>query len=486
VKSTAVAAKKWITYVRFIVASLFYASYVVFQFGPIGGKIPVDRVLWIRWLCMMIYSVIFDVMINVVWKETIFRKSCSLGEAMTVSHGLSAVIFLSVEQVLKRMGQSPSDSEKAFNGDKETEIQLILSLLLCTVLFISSIVFISNYMNKCKKNDKQDESGNGDQLSTIKQEQSSAVRLLIMFLFYCALFIVIVIVPLTSWTMQCNSVRWLSRLVRSHIVLLSYWCFCLFFMSILMYFSDSKQEQQQQKQKRVVKLFNCITVPNIVYRKMFHLIAVTLFVPATLTAPDFMCAAYTGALILFLLVETLRFLLVQHYANARLTQWIDTSVRRFTDEREDGPFVLTHIYLLVGCMTPALAARYMDNEQVPDMILGCLLPLVGVFTLGVGDTMASLVGVYKGKNKWSTTSNKTLEGTFGAIISVLFVGYGTLFLFCGGDHDSSCNNLHFAKAHAAWIISTALTCILEANTSQIDNLILPLFHCVCIKSFFTS
>lgn len=96
---------------------------------------------------------------------------------------------------------------------------------------------------------------------------------------------------------------------------------------------------------------------------------------------------------------------------------------------------------------------------------GGLVPYAGVLAVGVGDTVASVFGSAMGEIRWPGT-RKTVEGTatsvFAQIIAV------AMFLIFDGTI-----NLNTTYS---WIVgSITLVAMLEAYTSQIDNLLLPLY-----------
>ena len=72
-----------------------------------------------------------------------------------------------------------------------------------------------------------------------------------------------------------------------------------------------------------------------------------------------------------------------------------------------------------------------------------------------------MIGSQYGKHKWFG-SKKSLEGTFAAILSVIFAGKLFSELFGG--------SIGFT-----FIIGAILSCLMEAFTPMIDNLLLPLF-----------
>ena len=96
------------------------------------------------------------------------------------------------------------------------------------------------------------------------------------------------------------------------------------------------------------------------------------------------------------------------------------------------------------------------------------LPHVGTVVLGVGDSIASVVGVRYGTRRWPGT-HKTFEGSAAAAAAILLM-LAVLFQL----HNIDCSAAHWAVLAAC----TGLVCTLEAVTTQIDNLYLPLLFSV--------
>lgn len=48
----------------------------------------------------------------------------------------------------------------------------------------------------------------------------------------------------------------------------------------------------------------------------------------------------------------------------------------------------------------------------------------GVLVLGIGDAAASVIGTLFGRQRWSKTNRKTLEGSLGAVLTVLLAAAG--------------------------------------------------------------
>lgn len=137
---------------------------------------------------------------------------------------------------------------------------------------------------------------------------------------------------------------------------------------------------------------------------------------------------------------------------------INEFMTSFTDERDKGPIIKTHSYLLLGFALPFWF--HVRSETIPPP----LGSFTGILVLGVADSCASIFGKRFGKHLWPGTS-RTVEGTLAAFLS-LYLCVIVLTLVLG----------QFKE----WMlfrcfISVLLTCLLEAWTNQIDNLVLPLY-----------
>jgi dolichol kinase len=79
-------------------------------------------------------------------------------------------------------------------------------------------------------------------------------------------------------------------------------------------------------------------------RKLFHALAVIMFVPGMLYEPAFLQLAFSVALAAFIYLEYLRFFAVWPYGKN-----IHMFLTEFIDSRDLGPVILSHVYLLLGC-----------------------------------------------------------------------------------------------------------------------------------------
>ncbi|CAM0138425.1 unnamed protein product [Umbelopsis sp. WA50703] len=106
-------------------------------------------------------------------------------------------------------------------------------------------------------------------------------------------------------------------------------------------------------------------------RKLFHALAVIMFVPGMLYEPAFLQLAFSVALAAFIYLEYLRFFAVWPYGKN-----IHMFLTEFIDSRDLGPVILSHVYLLLGCAESV----WLEGSNV-------LASLSGILTLGFGDAM---------------------------------------------------------------------------------------------------
>ncbi|KAH9700427.1 Dolichol kinase EVAN [Citrus sinensis] len=94
-----------------------------------------------------------------------------------------------------------------------------------------------------------------------------------------------------------------------------------------------------------------------------------------------------------------------------LGQFIHQFMTAFTDHRDSDLLIVSHFSLLLGCALPIWMSSGFNDRP--------LAPFAGILSLGIGDTMASIVGYKYGVLRWSKTGKKTIEGTAAGITSVL-------------------------------------------------------------------
>jgi len=200
----------------------------------------------------------------------------------------------------------------------------------------------------------------------------------------------------------------------------------------------------------------------ILARKWFHLVAVLLFVPATIAAPELQSLSYAVALAVLMLLESTR-----HYVpwlNDFYKNYLDTS----KDETEDSTIV-SHMALIAGCAAPLwLVEWYHDDSYTTNnttllVEAKLLVQLWGVWTLGIGDAMGAVVGKNFGRHHWGQ-QHRTLEGSAAMFLSLSLACLATIWF----EHHE--NRLSIS----IWLPAVVFVTLLEAFTLQIDNLVLPL------------
>jgi len=192
----------------------------------------------------------------------------------------------------------------------------------------------------------------------------------------------------------------------------------------------------------------------ILARKWFHLVAVILFVPATVAAPEMMSLSYAIALSVLLLLESTR-----HHV-----PWLNDFYSRYVDadgkNESASQTIVSHMALIAGCALPLWIAQWLSSRSSKYDNLRLLLSLWGVWVTGVGDAMGAVVGKTLGKAHWGQ-QRRTVEGSIAMLVSLC----GVCALTARYDEKLEWNQ---------WLPACVLATLLEAFTLQIDNLVLPL------------
>ena len=164
----------------------------------------------------------------------------------------------------------------------------------------------------------------------------------------------------------------------------------------------------------------------IIVRKLYHIEAFLMFVPAVSLVPEFLGLSFGVATALLLFLEYVRACRIPP-----LGVWLNTFMRSYTDSRDQGDAILTHLYLLVGCALPLWVCRVDDTG---------LAPYSGILILGAGDAAGAIMGSTYGacgvadkdnnrvgKTRW-VGGRKTFFGTFSAMLATI-AGAG-LIVWC--------------------------------------------------------
>ncbi|KAG5834526.1 dolichol kinase [Anguilla rostrata] len=261
-----------------------------------------------------------------------------------------------------------------------------------------------------------------------------------------------IIMPWLSLLIRRHPLTWLLDFVtlnQKRLYLLAYWVLLAALASMVVLHQNYRRASGSKKHQA-----------STVVRKYFHFIVVATYVPGLVFDRQLLHVASVACLAAFLLLEYVRYFRIRP-----LGQLLRQLLTLFLDERDSGPLILTHIYLLLGMSLPIwlFPGPCAPKGSLPGA--GGLVPYAGVLSVGVGDTMASVFGSSMGEIRWPGTK-KTMEGTATSIFAQI-IAVAIFLIFDGAI------NLNTSYT---WIVgSIALVSLLEAYTVQIDNLLLPLY-----------
>eukprot|EP00879_Flechtneria_rotunda_P019509 GHRR01020491.1.p2 GENE.GHRR01020491.1~~GHRR01020491.1.p2 ORF type:complete len:146 (-),score=24.57 GHRR01020491.1:250-687(-) len=120
-----------------------------------------------------------------------------------------------------------------------------------------------------------------------------------------------------------------------------------------------------------------------------------------------------------------------------------------------------------GCPEANFTSTQHEQAQQHNLLL-VTVGLSGMVIIGAGDTAASMVGKMLGRVPVHDGSRKTVEGTVAGILSSL--GAWCLLLWGAGVPGGSW------RWWLQLLLATAGAGLMEACTSQLDNILLPLWY----------
>ncbi|KAJ9188805.1 hypothetical protein P3X46_000167 [Hevea brasiliensis] len=362
-----------------------------------------------------------------------FPSCASIGEALLVTTGLVLYFGDMLACTISKLHGYliSSESDHVQYGIQRSEISTIIQgLLLGLLLFPVFFKFVLHTWD-CLFSATVLASGTYERGRT--------------FLFYSSLgLITVVITP--SWMQfvqdfQVHPFLWVLTFVFSEPVkrlsLCIYWL-CVIYASVLRFYNISRSSK----------------IERILLRKYYHLMAVLMFLPAVIFQPKFLDLAFGAALAVFLTVEIIRIWRIWP-----LGQLVHQFMNAFTDHRDSDLLIVSHFSLLLGCALPIwMSSGYNDRP---------LAPFAGILSLGIGDTMASMVGHKYGVLRWSKTGKKTIEGTAAGITSVLAACSVLLPILASTGYI-------FTQHWVSLLLAVIVSGLLEAYTAQLDNAFIPL------------
>lgn len=202
-----------------------------------------------------------------------------------------------------------------------------------------------------------------------------------------------------------------------------------------------------------------------------------------------------------------------HIKPAVVSASIHAYMTTYTDDRDKGVFVLTHVYLLLGCAVPlwlwqtappAPAAQAATGGGAALSALWPTVPLAGTLALGIGDAFAAIGGICAAATRVSHTwgsvagslqalvrspaaasigrhwpgATKTVEGTASFVVAVAIAATLT---------GAAVVALHGTPlptpAQAGWLLAAvAAAALLETFTAAIDNVLVPAYLWVALQA----
>ncbi|CAI5758599.1 unnamed protein product [Candida verbasci] len=213
-----------------------------------------------------------------------------------------------------------------------------------------------------------------------------------------------------------------------------------------------------------------ITIPIVFYfvefftlnirRKIWHLfiIVALTFSPSILYSQiEFTLISLLGMLAIFLIIEVLRYNQISF-----IGKYLFNKLIKFQDFKDlKGPLNLSYIYLLVGVTIPIIYDFMINKQNVT------IIRYAGLVTLGVGDTLASIIGRRYGSIKWKG-SDKSIQGTIAFISSSLVAFYLI-------DEYSKFNIYLPVSNWENLFVTVLLAGLLEGTADINDNYLIPIF-----------
>ncbi|KAF5196245.1 Dolichol kinase evan [Thalictrum thalictroides] len=412
---------------------IFYAAICFFSLATNTPGLHVAlKLLWVFCHGMAAVKLILHIIHT-------FPSCASIGEALLVTAGLVLYVGDMLACTLVKIDVTLFSSKlvspqyEMKKNEISTIIQGILVGLLIFPILYKFIVRTCGYSTKYL---------NGEKFVTDEKTPRGVRRSL---LFYGSLAVILVLV-VPVWMrfvheFHMHPLIWVFNFVFSEplrrLPLCIYWI-GVTCASVLRFYNISKHSK----------------IERILLRKYYHLVAVLMFSPALILQPKFLDLAFGAALAAFLVLEIIRVWKIWP-----LGKHIHYFMNAFTDHRDSDLLIVSHFSLLMGCALPKWMSSGFNDRP--------LAPFAGILSLGIGDTMASMVGHKYGVLRWSKTGKKTIEGTAAGITSVLVACSVLLPLLASTGYVISQHWLSL-------LFAITVSGLLEAYTAQLDNAFIPL------------
>ncbi|KAL0080229.1 hypothetical protein J3Q64DRAFT_1701577 [Phycomyces blakesleeanus] len=388
------------------------------------------------------------------------KKSFTLGEMCILAEAVAILVHGSLDMIWATYLTERSPYYLA--GMPISQITVLIHALILGILLIGMALFPLLRRSRWIARQPYWRSPITEDLNEIYQKR---VKVSIAFYTLSISIILFGIAPVCYNITGNNPIVWTLEFVLmspSRLFLSLYWAFSVAATVVVwVLVLDFTPEPSQKSFFKSVGEERILTSTLNKKRKLFHALAVVMFIPGVLFEPLFLKLAFAVALALFIYLEYLRYFAVWPYGKS-----LHMFLTEFIDNRDLGPVILSHIYLLIGCASTV----WLESSHI-------LASVSGILSLGVGDAanfQASLVGKSLGRLHWAGTK-KTVEGTIAYITAVLISSYVVIQTAKILGVEGASQLIWGKKEWVSYTIMVTMTGLLEAFSTQNDNIIIPLY-----------
>lgn len=221
-------------------------------------------------------------------------------------------------------------------------------------------------------------------------------------------------------------------------------------------------------------------------RKSFHFLMCLMFLPVIrMIDVSFLSLAFGGALTCFVLVEIMR-------KNSIVKiELLEDYFSIFEDHVNS--LTLSHISLLVGCALPIWLSEVLKTSSISTsflLSLNCftvsddvesvvmqrsssvdipdVLPLIGIISVGFGDSLAAIFGSKYGIVRWGNSSRKTMLGSLSCFLGI------TMLIFV-----TKPDEFRWKGILQTVFLAISIT-LCETLASENDNILMPMVGSIFI------
>ncbi|CAO3670968.1 unnamed protein product [Rhizopus stolonifer] len=374
------------------------------------------------------------------------KRCFTLGEMTIISQSGAVLVYGTMEYIY--IAYFPNSKPDYLKKEDVSPVSMLVHVLIIGMIFIGVITY--PLLRESRKI-AQKPYWRSNKTSFFKSK-----KLLFGSLFYLATIFVVVLIlsPFCKAILKLDPFLWTIHFLYaspSRIFLCLYW-FLMMVSTIIMWVLVLDFSTDD------IVVSKSLTATLNIKRKVFHALAAAMFVPGVMFEYEFLQLAFGIALSAFIYLEYLRYFAVWPWGKN-----LHIFLTEFIDNRDLGPVILSHLYLLIGCASPV----WIKSSSM-------LASLSGILALGFGDSAASIIGKKYGRYYW-LNSKKTIEGTLAFVFSVLVSSFLILQLCYMFGIETSSYDIFSYIGWQKYSFVVLLTGLLEAFSSQNDNIILPLY-----------